>query len=61
MGGKGLIRSIKVVSKSVTVYKRVRGFHKGSKKGLKVLRESIIGVRVKSKGFIQVYICVYNF
>ena len=61
MGGRGLIRSVKVVSRSVTVCRRVGGFCKGSKEGLKVLRESVIGVRVKGKGFVQVCICIYNF
>ena len=28
-GGRGFIRSIKAVSGSVTVYRRVRGFYKG--------------------------------
>ena len=29
-GGRGLIKSVKAVNKSVMVYRRVRGFHKGS-------------------------------
>ena len=61
MGGRGLIKSIKAVSGSVTVYRRVGGFYKGSKEGLGVLREGVIGVRVKSRGFIQVCIYIYNF
>ena len=29
-GGRGLVKSVKAVGGSVTVYRRVRGFHKGS-------------------------------
>ena len=37
---------------SVAVCRRVGGFCKGSKEGLRVLREGVVGVRVKSRGFI---------
>ena len=30
----------------VTVYRRVRGFHKGSEKGVGALREGVVGVGV---------------
>ena len=43
------------------VYKRVGGFHKGSKEGLKVPKKGIIEIGVKGRGFIQVCIRVYNF
>ena len=38
MGGRGLVGSVKAVGGSITVYKRVRGLHKGSKERLEVLR-----------------------
>ena len=31
---------------SITVYRRVEGFYKGSKGGKKVLREGVVGVEV---------------
>ena len=47
---------------SITVYKRVRGFYKGSKKRSKVLKEGIIEVKIqglKVGGSIKVYIYIY--
>jgi hypothetical protein len=46
MGGRGLIGFIKAVNKSVIIYRRVKGFYKGSKEGLKVLREGVVGIGV---------------
>ena len=54
-----------MINGSVTVYKRVRGLRKGSKKRLGVLREGIVGIgvqgskRLRIGGSIQVYIHVY--
>ena len=56
-------RSVKVINKSVIVYRRVGGLYKGSKKTSEVLKEGVVGIGVqglKIGDSIKVYICVYK-
>ena len=39
-------RSIKVINESITVYRRVGGLYKGSKKTSEVLKEGVVGIGV---------------
>jgi len=43
---KAINRSVKVIGRSVIVYRRAGGFYKGSEKRSGVLREGIVGIGV---------------
>ena len=53
-----------MIDESVTVYRRVGGLHKGSKKTSEVLKEGVVGVGVRGSrvggGSVKVCIRVYK-